>query len=196
MRPVILACFAFLLAVVVGAFHWQELRLAALKAAAENPKIAVWEIEDAIFVRPGRVSELQTPRNCFSAEAGWYIDKRSGETMTGINLVNRCTETIDITDVRTVLPIIQSYASILPVKAMIAPTTRKHGVKELRDKVFFFDKAGDDCKSDMFAQGARCKTAPAPAGKTLFIEMLLPAKDGFIVETADGKKLTGKFSAR
>ncbi|MEZ0262447.1 MAG: hypothetical protein ACAH80_15690 [Alphaproteobacteria bacterium] len=196
MRPVILACFAFLLAIVVGAFHWQELRLAALKAAAENPKIAVWEIEDAIFVRPGRISDLQSPRSCLSAEAGWYIDKLSGETMTGINLINHCAEPVEVTDLRTMLPIIGTYASALPVKALIAPLNRKHGVKDLREKVFFFDKGAEACKDGMFTAGARCKIAPAPSGHALFIEMLLPAKDGFIIETADGKKLTGKFSAR
>jgi len=196
MRPVILACFALLLAVVVGVFHWQELRLFALKTASENPKIAVWEIEDAIFVRAGRVEGLQSPRTCLTAEAGWYIDKLSGETLTGITVVNRCTETINITDVRTMLPIMQSYASILPAKALVAPLNRKHGVKDLQSSVFYFDKAGEACKDDLYSQGARCKTAPALSERRLFIEMLLPAKDGFIIETADGKKLTGKLTGR
>jgi hypothetical protein len=196
MRPVILACFAFFLAVVVGCFHWQELRMAALKLAADNPKIAVWEIEDAIFVRAGRISDLQSPRSCLAAEAGWYIDKLSGETLTGINLVNHCAETIDIADVRTMLPIIQSYASVLPAKALIAPLNRKHGIADMQKSVFFFDKAGLACEEDMFTMGARCQTAPAPSGRALFIEMLLPAKDGFIIETADGKKLTGKLTGR
>lgn len=196
MRPVILACFAVLLAVVVGCFYWQELRLVALKTAAENPKIAVWEIEDAIFVRAGRISDLQTPRTCLSAEAGWYMDKLSGETLTGIKLVNHCAETIDVVDVRTMLPIIGTYASVLPAKALIAPLNRKHGIADLQKKVFFFDKAGEDCKDGMFTAGTRCKTAAAPSERALFIEMLLPAKDGFILETADGKKLTGKLTGR
>lgn len=196
MRPVILACFAFLLAVVVGIFHWHEVRLAALKIAADNPKIAAWDIEDAIFVRAGRVTDLQSPRSCLSAETGWYIDKQSGDTLAGITIVNRCTDTVDVTDMRTMLPIIRSYASILPAKAMIVPISRKRGVRNLQDSVFFFDKTGEDCKDGMFTNRTRCKTAPAPAGRALFIEMLLPAKDGFMVETADGKKLTGKLAGR
>lgn len=196
MRPVILACFAFLLAIVVAAFYSHELRLFALKTASENPKIAAWDIEDAIYVRAGRIEALQTPRSCLTAEASCYVDKLSGETLVGIDLVNRCAETVDIVDVKTMLPIMESYATILPAKALVAPLKRKRGVKDLQKSVFYFDKSGEACKDGMSTAGARCNTASAPAQRRLFIEMLLPAKDGFIIETADGKKLTGKLAGR
>jgi hypothetical protein len=66
----------------------------------------------------------------------------------------------------------------------------------MQKNIFFLDKTGEDCKSDMYAQGNRCNKAPVPPDRALFIEMLLPAKDGFIVTTADGKQLSGKLTGR
>lgn len=196
MRPVILACIAFLLAVVVGICYGGEMRLAALKYAAANPALAAWDIEDAIYVRAGKVEEAQTPRTCLSLEADWYIDKLGSELLTGINIINRCAEFVDVTDVRMVLPIVGTYGSILPAKAMVVPISHKHGIRDMRKNIFLLDRNGEDCKTGAFADGSRCHKAPLPPGRALFIEMLLPAKEGFIVQTADGKKMSGKLTGR